>query len=292
MWKGDLACFNSWCLDRRGNWITLKMKKFIKPKSRERVRSLTQTPSRSESSEGFLNVPHADSQDSSSVGSGSNSLEDSLSQRTSSEYIAPVNHFYTSWPVSQLGEHTRDLAYHNKLRAVLLFLSWWWWWMVSSFTSDTFSCSFWLSVCEGKRGQKSNGQWTLCLCSVFRFIKRCSTWTSLSQAPFNNLQTPASVCSSVLHYMLVLYYEADALLVFWRGAFFLLLLAVWWQLSKSFRSWGTDPRRKTERRPSTAAQCVRHASCDVLCLTFSHKTILSCMSRKLISRISVVSYNW
>ncbi|XP_057197549.1 girdin isoform X2 [Triplophysa rosa] len=64
---------------RRGNWITLKMKKLIKPKSRERVRSLTQTPCRSESSEGFLNMPHADSQDSSSVGS----LEDSLSQRTS-----------------------------------------------------------------------------------------------------------------------------------------------------------------------------------------------------------------
>ncbi|KAA0717518.1 Girdin Akt phosphorylation enhancer [Triplophysa tibetana] len=64
---------------RRGNWITLKMKKLIKPKSRERVRSLTQTPCRSESSEGFLSVPHADSQDSSSVGS----LEDSLNQRTS-----------------------------------------------------------------------------------------------------------------------------------------------------------------------------------------------------------------
>ncbi|XP_067276773.1 girdin isoform X2 [Pseudorasbora parva] len=63
---------------RRGNWITLKMRKLIKPKSRERMRSLTQTPSRSESSEGFLTLPHPDSQDSSSVGSGSNSLEDSL----------------------------------------------------------------------------------------------------------------------------------------------------------------------------------------------------------------------
>ncbi|XP_048061961.1 girdin isoform X1 [Megalobrama amblycephala] len=64
---------------RRGNWITLKMKKLIKPK---RMRSLTQTPSRSESSEGFLTLPHPDSQDSSSIGSGSNSLEDSLTHRS------------------------------------------------------------------------------------------------------------------------------------------------------------------------------------------------------------------
>ncbi|XP_052007235.1 girdin isoform X2 [Xyrauchen texanus] len=67
---------------RRGNWITLKMRKFIKPKSRERMRSLTQTPSRSESSEGFLTLPHPDSQDNSSVGSGSNSLEDTVPQRS------------------------------------------------------------------------------------------------------------------------------------------------------------------------------------------------------------------
>ncbi|KAF7252913.1 Girdin [Varanus komodoensis] len=62
---------------RRGNWITLKMKKLIKPKkdlNRERFKSLTLTPTRSESSEGFLQLPHQDSQDSSSV--GSNSLED------------------------------------------------------------------------------------------------------------------------------------------------------------------------------------------------------------------------
>nr|XP_055026624.1 girdin isoform X2 [Misgurnus anguillicaudatus] len=72
---------------RRGNWITLKMKKLIKPKSRERVRSLTQTPSRSESSEGFLTLPHPDSQDSSSVGSGSNSLEDTLSHRTNRKRV-------------------------------------------------------------------------------------------------------------------------------------------------------------------------------------------------------------
>ncbi|XP_063047611.1 girdin-like isoform X3 [Engraulis encrasicolus] len=65
---------------RRGNWITLKMKKLIKPK-RERMRSLTLTPTRSDSGEGFLSVPLQDSQDSSSVGSGSNSLEDALNQR-------------------------------------------------------------------------------------------------------------------------------------------------------------------------------------------------------------------
>ncbi|XP_062427742.1 girdin isoform X2 [Rhea pennata] len=62
---------------RRGNWITLKMRKLIKSKkdvNRERLKSLTLTPSRSESSEGFLQLPHQDSQDSSSV--GSNSLED------------------------------------------------------------------------------------------------------------------------------------------------------------------------------------------------------------------------
>ncbi|XP_058240786.1 girdin-like isoform X3 [Hemibagrus wyckioides] len=65
---------------RRGNWITLKMKKLIKPKSRERMRSLTLTPCRSESSDGFLAAPH-DSQDSSSMGSGS--LDDPLSQKRS-----------------------------------------------------------------------------------------------------------------------------------------------------------------------------------------------------------------
>lgn len=73
--------------DRRGNWITLKMKKLIKPKSRERMRSLTLTPCRSESSDGFLLAPQ-DSQDSSSMGSGS--LDDPLSQkRSGSEYQLP-----------------------------------------------------------------------------------------------------------------------------------------------------------------------------------------------------------
>ncbi|XP_066123251.1 girdin isoform X4 [Saccopteryx bilineata] len=62
---------------RRGNWITLKMRKLIKSKkdiNRERQKSLTLTPTRSDSSEGFLQLPQQDSQDSSSV--GSNSLED------------------------------------------------------------------------------------------------------------------------------------------------------------------------------------------------------------------------
>ncbi|KAM9345042.1 girdin isoform 3-T3 [Symphorus nematophorus] len=68
---------------RRGNWITLKMKKLIKPKSRERMRSLTLTPSRSEFGDGFLAFPQ-DSQDSSSIGSGSNSLDDTLTQKRSS----------------------------------------------------------------------------------------------------------------------------------------------------------------------------------------------------------------
>ncbi|XP_056147252.1 girdin isoform X2 [Lampris incognitus] len=65
---------------RRGNWITLKMRKLIKPKSRERMRSLTLTPSRSESSDGFLVLPQ-DNQDSSSIGSGSNSLDDTLTHK-------------------------------------------------------------------------------------------------------------------------------------------------------------------------------------------------------------------
>ncbi|XP_052331282.1 girdin-like isoform X5 [Oncorhynchus keta] len=68
---------------RRENWITLKMKKLIKPRSRERMRSLTLTPTRSESSEGFLALP-LDSQDSSSIGSGSNSLDDTLTQKRNS----------------------------------------------------------------------------------------------------------------------------------------------------------------------------------------------------------------
>lgn len=60
------------------------MKKLIKPKSRERMRSLTLTPCRSESSDGFLVAPQ-DSQDSSSMGSGS--LDDPLNQkRSGSEY--------------------------------------------------------------------------------------------------------------------------------------------------------------------------------------------------------------
>ncbi|XP_058523791.1 girdin isoform X5 [Ochotona princeps] len=82
---------------RRGNWITLKMRKLIKSKkdiNRDRQKSLTLTPTRSDSSEGFLQLPHHDSQDSSSV--GSNSLEDGQtlgtkksSNTTSFEDISP-----------------------------------------------------------------------------------------------------------------------------------------------------------------------------------------------------------
>ncbi|XP_069395409.1 girdin isoform X4 [Paralichthys olivaceus] len=76
---------------RRGNWITLKMRKLIKPKSRERMRSLTLTPSRSECGDGFLSFPQ-DSQDSSSIGSGSNSLDDTLTQKRSSRRRGQHNH--------------------------------------------------------------------------------------------------------------------------------------------------------------------------------------------------------
>ncbi|XP_027757462.1 girdin isoform X12 [Empidonax traillii] len=82
---------------RRGNWITLKMRKLIKSKkdgNRERLKSVTLTPTRSESSEGFLQLPHQDSQDSSSV--GSNSLDDGQtlgtkksSNTTSYEDVSP-----------------------------------------------------------------------------------------------------------------------------------------------------------------------------------------------------------
>ncbi|XP_038606877.1 girdin isoform X10 [Tachyglossus aculeatus] len=82
---------------RRGNWITLKMRKLIKSKkdvNRERLKSLTLTPTRSESSEVFLQLPLQDSQDSSSV--GSNSLEDGQtlgtkksSNATSFEDVSP-----------------------------------------------------------------------------------------------------------------------------------------------------------------------------------------------------------
>ncbi|XP_048864433.1 girdin-like isoform X5 [Brienomyrus brachyistius] len=64
---------------RRGNWITLKMKKLIKPKNRERIRSLTLTPTRSDSGEGFPGPLGPDSQDSSSMGS----LDDTLSHKRS-----------------------------------------------------------------------------------------------------------------------------------------------------------------------------------------------------------------
>lgn len=80
---------------RRGNWITLKMRKLIKSKkdiNRERQKSLTLTPTRSDSSEGFLQLPHQDSQDSSSV--GSNSLEDGQTlgtKKSSSECLNSLN---------------------------------------------------------------------------------------------------------------------------------------------------------------------------------------------------------
>uniref|UniRef100_A0A8C3P387 Coiled-coil domain containing 88A n=1 Tax=Cyanoderma ruficeps TaxID=181631 RepID=A0A8C3P387_9PASS len=86
---------------RRGNWITLKMRKLIKSKkdgNRERLKSVTLTPTRSESSEGFLQLPHQDSQDSSSV--GSNSLEDGQTlgtKKSSSEYCRPLHSVNKPW---------------------------------------------------------------------------------------------------------------------------------------------------------------------------------------------------
>nr|XP_023683877.1 girdin isoform X3 [Paramormyrops kingsleyae] len=73
---------------RRGNWITLKMKKLIKPKSRERIRSLTLTPTRSDSGEGFLGPLGPDSQDSSSMGS----LDDTLSHKRSTRKRGQIIH--------------------------------------------------------------------------------------------------------------------------------------------------------------------------------------------------------
>lgn len=78
-----------------GNWITLKMRKLMKSKkgvNRGRQKSLTLTPTRSDSSEGFLQLPHQDSQDSSSV--GSNSLEDGQTlgtKKSSSECLNSLN---------------------------------------------------------------------------------------------------------------------------------------------------------------------------------------------------------
>lgn len=69
------------------------MRKLIKPKSRERMRSLTLTPSRSELGDVFLTCPQ-DSQDSSSIGSGSNSLDDALTQKRSGSEYSRSTHTY------------------------------------------------------------------------------------------------------------------------------------------------------------------------------------------------------
>ncbi|XP_030637695.1 girdin [Chanos chanos] len=73
---------------RRGNWIALKMKKLMKSRSRERVRSLT-PPARSESCEGLPELHCHDNGSfvgsQGSVESGSNSLhDDALSPKRSS----------------------------------------------------------------------------------------------------------------------------------------------------------------------------------------------------------------
>ncbi|XP_061212825.1 girdin isoform X15 [Neopsephotus bourkii] len=105
---------------RRGNWITLKMRKLIKSKkdvNRERLKSMTLTPTRSESTEGFLQLPHQDSQDSSSV--GSNSLEDGQtlgtkksSNTTSYEDVSPQG----ISDDSSTGSRVHAGAIHNQSR--------------------------------------------------------------------------------------------------------------------------------------------------------------------------------
>lgn len=103
---------------RRGNWITLKMKKLIKPKSRERMRSLTQTPSRSESSEGFLTLPHPDSQDSSSIGSGTNSLEDALMHRSSTLKKLPFMRNRTKDKDQMKAVYRRSMSMNDLLQSM------------------------------------------------------------------------------------------------------------------------------------------------------------------------------
>jgi len=98
------------------------MRKLIKPKSRERMRSLTLTPSRSESGDGFLMFPQ-DSQDSSSIGSGSNSLDDPLTQkRSSSEYkethIDTYRHTDVGHNISYKNAHAKKSCEQNSCHLV------------------------------------------------------------------------------------------------------------------------------------------------------------------------------
>lgn len=66
-------------------------------------------------------------------------------------------------------------------------------------------------------------------------------------------------------------------------------LAVRWQPLKSFHSWGTDPRRKTERRLSTAVQCVRHLIIHLLSPSrlYTHSTWVSPCADMLIDKQNV-----
>ncbi|XP_059799298.1 girdin isoform X10 [Balaenoptera ricei] len=119
---------------RRGNWITLKMRKLIKSKkdiNRERQKSLTLTPTRSDSSEGFLQLPHQDSQDSSSV--GSNSLEDGQTLGTKKSSIWEENIVYL-----QTNCHKKD---HIPPLADLKLL---------------LSCPFWMSACLSVKQSMEN----------------------------------------------------------------------------------------------------------------------------------------
>lgn len=208
------------------------------------MRSLTQTPSRSESSEGFLNVPHADSQDSSSVGSGSNSLEDSLSQRTSSEYTAHLGSFRN---------HLENT--HVMMWAVLLFLYDVWWWCRSRLIlSLVLACSLCVKEREDRKAMVS--EHSVCVqCSDL--LKGAIRDTASVKHPLIILRRRRPCVHASFTTCLCCFMEMLRCLFSDMWPFFLSPLAVRWQPSKSFRSWGTDPRRKTEWRLSTAARCVR-----------------------------------
>ncbi|XP_064174468.1 girdin-like isoform X3 [Anguilla rostrata] len=104
---------------RRGNWITLKMRKLMKPKSR--MRSLPLSPPRSESTEAFLAPP--DSQDSSSLGSGSASMDDSLSHKRSNMSALKRFPFMRSKPKEKDRNKTlfrRSMSMNDLLHTVAL----------------------------------------------------------------------------------------------------------------------------------------------------------------------------
>lgn len=173
---------------RRGNWITLKMRKLIKPKSRERMRSLTLTPSRSEYGDGFLTFPQ-DSQDSSSIGSGSNSLDDTLvHKRSSSEYKGNA---YTRTDEDQrknqrsyfLYEHTLTLTVYSTifcdqiLRQILLQMHMQRKYLAKQIPASSICC--WILfhrhiIMHSRTHKVTKHTPTLCVCVWF--VQLCTGW--------------------------------------------------------------------------------------------------------------------